>query len=167
MKNIKTINELFDDEDLKSQFEIPYLKGEMGDQAMKWQKVSKPVKEETPESLHRKVLFRYPILNYFHEQVSTLPGGTDVHCNFVSSTVPAKDGNRYYAQLVTSFNDSVYHVDVILRDVRDYADPRKWVRQSFQFNNIDDVYDMTKAFLSSCETLGIINPRQKYPLEAN
>jgi len=167
MKNIKKFNEIFDDEELKAEFEIPYLKGEMGEDAMRWKEVSKPSDEETPESLHRKVLFRFPILNHFHEEVISLSGGSNIHSNYVSSTIPASDGNLYYAQLTTGFNDDTYFVNVILRDVRDYHNMSKWVNKNFQFQSIDGVYDMTKQFLNSCQTLGIITPRQKYPLEAN
>lgn len=36
MRYLKRINELFDDEELKSQFEIPYLKGELVGGGSKW-----------------------------------------------------------------------------------------------------------------------------------
>lgn len=167
MKNIKRINELFDDEDLKSQFEIPYLKGEMGDEINKWKKVSKPQEGETPDSLHKKVTFRFPILNYFYEEVSVLPGGQNVHCNYISSTEPAPDGNKYYAQLVTSYDEGLYYINAILRDVNDYSDESKWIRHDYELKTIEDVYSFIKSFLDSCEILGLITPRQKNPIESN
>lgn len=167
MKNIKTINELFDDEGLKGEFEIPYLKGEMGDEIKNWKKVSKPQEMETPDSFHKKILFRFPILNYFHEETSILPGGQNVYCNYISSSETANDGNKYYAQLVTSHNDGIYYINIILRDVNDFGDQSKWVRYDYELEDIDDVYDLCESFIDSCEKLGIITPRQKNPIEAN
>lgn len=167
MDNIKKFNEMFDDEDLKSQFEIPFLKGEMGDEVKKWKKVSKPQEIETPDSLHKKIMFRFPILNYFNEEVSTLPEGQNVHCNYVTSSEPAKDGNKYYAQLVTSYNDGVYYINIILRDTNDYDDESKWLRYDYELQDINDIYDLGQSFLTSCEKLGIIKPSQKFPIDAN
>jgi hypothetical protein len=167
MMNIRKVNELFDDEDLKSRFEIPYIKGDLGDDVMKWKKASDPIVEETPETLHKKLLFRFPILGYFNEEKSTLPEGQDVYCNYISSSEPASDGNKYYAQLVTSFDNNIYYINVILRDIRDYENREKWVMKDLQFDNIDDVYEFIRAFLTSCENLGIITPRQKHSIESN
>lgn len=164
---LKKFNELFDDEELKSQFEIPYLKGEMGEKALKWKNVFKPQEEETPDSFHKKVLFRFPILNYFNEEVSTLPGGQNVHCNYITSSEPAKDGNKYYAQLVTSYDDGVYYINIILRDTNDYDDESKWLRYDYELQDINDIYDLGQSFLTSCEKLGIIKPSQKFPIDAN
>lgn len=167
MKNIKKFNEIFDDEELKAEFEIPYLKGEMGKKALSWQKVAEPLKDETPDSFHRKILFRFPILNYFNEEVAVLPQGQNVHCNYVSSTVPASDGNKYYAQIVSSYNEDRYYLDIILRDVMDYDNPERWDRHEFQFKDIDGVYEVAEEFINICSKLGIISPEQRNALEAN
>jgi hypothetical protein len=96
-----------------------------------------------------------------------LAGGENIHCNYVSSTLPAPDGNKYYAQLVTSYNDGIYYVNIILRDVRDFEDSSKWLRYDFQLKSIDEFYELCESFLTSCEKLNIITTKQKYPLEAN
>lgn len=172
--NIKRINELFDSEELKSdmrdEFEIPYLRGDLGKHAAtKWKKVSKPSDIETSESFHKKMMFKYPILSHFHEEVGKLPSGAKIHCNYATSTEPAPDGEYYYAQFVTTYDadDEVYYISIIMRNINDYNDDSKWVRLDYSYDTIDSAYGIGKAFLKSCNELGIIKPSQINPLDAN
>jgi hypothetical protein len=166
MGYLKKFNELFDSEDLKSEFEIPYLIGELPSGIGKWKKVSKPSLVETPDTFNKKIVFRYPILRHFNEDMFTLPDGSNVYCNYASGG-EAKDGNAYYAQITTSYNEGDYFIDVIMRGINDYDDMSKWFRQDFTFDNMDSVYVVVEAFLKSCADLNIISPRQKNALDAN
>lgn len=167
--NIRKLNELFDTEELKADNEIPYLSGEIGgDEVLGWKDFSKPHGEETPDTLHKKMLFRFPILNHFNTEVTQLEGGSNAHCSYRTSVEPI-DGKTYYGQVCTSYDveQNVYHINVILRNVNDYNNPEKWITHTMAFDNIEDVYALTEAFLTSCSKLDIIQPRQKYSLQAN
>ena len=166
--DIKRLYEFFDDEDLKNQFEIPHIQGVMDDEIRKWKPFSKPVENEDSNSFYKKILFRYPVLKYFHEDIKSISDNNNVYCFYATSKEPVNN-NIYYAQLVISFNpgDKQYYVNIVLRDINDYDDQSKWKRYDLILGEIEKVYGLINSFLDSCITLNIISPQNKMTLDSN
>jgi hypothetical protein len=80
MRKIKTILEFFDTDDFKSQYEIPYLKGEMP------KVISKFKNYEASEDIRFLDVMRYqfPVLNNFNYKVVE-KGENKIHLLFVLS----------------------------------------------------------------------------------
>ena len=78
MRKIKRLVEFFDDEDFRSQYEIPYLKGEMPEV------ISKFKNYDSSEDVRflDAVRFQFPALNLFHYK-DTKKGEFTIHGNCI------------------------------------------------------------------------------------
>lgn len=165
---IKRIQEFFDNDDLKSQFEIPHMKGEMNDEINKWSTFSKPVGEETPKTFLNKIIFKYPVFKTFQSDTKVTDDGVEIFCFYNFSQEPC-DGNEYYVQLVISYDvvEKDYFVNIVMRNINDYDDQSKWNRYDLNIKDIDKVYGLIESFLTSCIKLNVISPEQKSSLLSN
>lgn len=167
--SIKRIYEFFDDDDLRSQFEIPHLRGEMGDEVNTWKTFSKPVGDETPTTFFNKIVFKYPVLKSFYQDVKKTEDGVDIFCFYDFSQEECENGNQYYVQLVISYDviDKNYFINIVLRNIDDYEDESKWKRYDVNTKDITMVYGLVESFMNSCIKLKIITPEQKSSLISN
>ena len=166
---LKKINEFFDSEDLKNQYEIPYLKGEMGDEISKFQKI--PFNQsgvETTESFFEKVILEYPILAKFKNKV--IKSGDDKMIGmFGTSYEPAViQGHKlnFYAQLGIYFADGFYGVNIILRDLNDTTQ-KNWEVKNYEVKDIKETYRIIDSFMIACDKLNIIKSEYKYSIRRN
>ena len=169
---LKKINEFFDTEDLKNQYEIPYLKGEMGDEISKFKKI--PFNQsgvETTESFFEKVILEYPILAKFQNKV--INAGDDKMCKmigmFATSYEPAViQGHKlnFYAQLGIYFTDGFYGVHIILRDLNDLKQDN-WEVKTYEVKDIKETYRIIDSFIIACGRLNIIKPEDKFSIRRN
>ena len=151
---IKKFNEMFDDEDLKNKFEIPYLQGEFtpGNPNLKsYSKVSDKVTEQTEL---KKISFKFPILNLFHK-VNRKIKDVNVYSFYATSLTPV-DGDDYYAQLAFAYKDGEYHLNSLFRLLEEYDNSENWMTHDFIFNNIEESYEVVDSFLKACVGLNII-----------
>jgi hypothetical protein len=167
--SIKRMNEFFDDDDLKSQFEIPHLKGEMGDEINKWSHFSKPTGDETPTTFFNKIVFKFPVLKSFHSEVKRTDDNVEIFCFYDYSQEVCEDGNEYYVQLVISYDvvEKDYFINIVMRNKDDFEDQSKWNRYDLNIKDINKAYGLVESFLTSCVKLNIINPLQKSSLMSN
>lgn len=160
-KILSRINELFDSEELKSQFEVPYLKGEIPNLIKKWKNV------DIEEDMSKKILFKYPILDYFMKRVVKSESGNKADIKvFCAEGDLASDKNRYYGQIAFSVDSDVYFVNIIFKDVNE-NNQLNWVNKTFNYDSIDDVYNIVSIFLDNCIELNIIKPKNKLSLSSN
>lgn len=161
--------EFFDDDDLRSQFEIPHLKGEMAGDVSKWKTFSKPIGDETPTTFFNKMVFKYPILKDFQSEVKRTDDGVEIFCFYDFSQEECDNGNKYYVQLVISYDvvDKNYFINIVLRNVNDYEDQSKWKRYDVNTKDITMVYGLVESFMNSCIKLNVITPEQKSSLISN
>jgi hypothetical protein len=157
MKFIKKFNENFDDENIKDlvkndpDLELPYLKGELGEETKNWLKLKI---DGDLKRMYQKLTFRFPILLRFETE-----SDDDVISNFALS----KD-HKYYGQLSYATAGGSYYVYIIFRD----AESDNFViKENFKFNNIDEVYDKVNNFLDMCVHYKIISKKQKFVPEDN
>jgi hypothetical protein len=161
MKRIKRISELFDNEDIKSELEIPFLKGDLGKDVLnKWNKYD--LDENSFGSLMRKLVFKFPTLSRFNENILFI--GESPIVSFFATSIKPIDEVDYYVQISLSMNEGKYYVNVILRELLD-LEMTNWNIRNFTFNNIDDVYDIVNAFLKSSKHLNVIENIGRNSLE--
>ena len=150
---IKRFNEEagFDDEDLRSRFEIPNLMGEFD---KKLSTYSKPVLKENTSTFVKNVLYRYPVLERFHENIQKID--LIEAYNLYATSLEPKEGMMFYAQLSLAFNNGDYHCLAILRELEDFDDEDKWYKTDVILDSIDDAFVFVDAFLKSCKDLNIV-----------
>jgi hypothetical protein len=167
--SIKRVYEFFDDEDLRSQFEIPHLKGEMADEICDWETFSKPLDSETPVSFFNKILFKFPILKSFHSEVKKTDDNVEIFCFYDYSEEECENGNEYYVQLVISYDitSNEYFINIVLRNKDDFDNQDKWKRYDVNTKDVNMSYGLVESFLSSCVKLNVISPLQKSSLLSN
>ena len=150
---IKRFNEEagFDDEDLRSRFEIPNLMGEFD---KKLSTYSKPVLKENTATFVKNVLYRYPVLERFHENIQKID--LIEAYNLYATSLEPKEGMMFYAQLSLAFNNGDYHCLAILRGLEDFDDEDKWYKTDVILDSIDESFVFVDAFLKACKDLNIV-----------
>jgi hypothetical protein len=152
---IKKFNEIvgFDDEETRDRLEIPYLRGELepSSSSMTTYPSSKKLSTDTEV---RKIVYRQRILDRFRVDIKRIEGSKLISF-FATSKYPV-NGDEFYAQLSFAFHDGQYYVGTILRD-RFEENETEWVKHTFFFDNIDDVFKVVDSFIKTCEKLGIVD----------
>ena len=153
-------NEMFDTEELKSKFEMPYLKGEMGKLISNFTKFDHGDKGEL-DTFIKKILFRYPVLDKFHkESVNGCP------VFFATSKTPAYDGNEHYAQIALAFENDEYTLAIIMRRLDDLNE-ENWYMKLYGFPTIEKSYDLFDIFINACKKLNILDDNDKFDVMSN
>lgn len=157
MNYLKKFNEEvgFDDEEMRDRLEIPNLKGELEPNSPNMAKYSAPIIDLNTESELRKILFNYPILENFLQDQKYIDGSSLI--SFYATSKFPVDNFEFYTQLSFAFHDGQYYVGTILRDILDFNRESEWVKYSFSFDKIEDVYEIVSAFLECCEKLGVVS----------
>lgn len=153
---IKKFNEMFDDEELKNKFEIPYLQGEFTPGNPSLKPYSKRTDKITEQTELKKINFKFPILNDFHK-VTRKIGDINVYSFYATSLEPV-DGDDYYAQLAFAYTNERYHINSLFRLLEEYESPENWMVHDFIFDNIEESYDVIREFLKACVSVNVIRP---------
>lgn len=153
---IKRFNEIvgFDDEETRDRLEIPNMRGEFDLSSPTMKTIFLPSDKINTQTEVKKILFRYPILEGFHEDKKRIEGS--ILSSFYATSKSPVDGNDFYAQLSFAYHQGGYYIGTILR-AREDMNEDNWVTHSFTFDNIDDVYKIVNAFLKACHKLGIVD----------
>ena len=166
---LKKINEFFDSEDWKDKYEIPYLKGEMGDEISKFKKLPfNKIGTETTELFFENIILEYPILGKFQNKVINLDGDKMIGM-FATSYKPIEEqGHKlnFYAQLGIYFVDGFYGLHIILRDLNDMRQ-ENWEVKTYEVEDIKEAYQIIDSFMMACDKLNIIKPDDKFSIRRN
>ena len=166
---LKKINEFFDTEDWKDKYEIPYLKGEMGDEISKFKKLPfNKIGTETTELFFENVILEYPILGKFHNKVINI-GDDKMIGMFATSYKPIEEqGHKlnFYVQLGIYFADGFYGLNIILRDLNDMRQ-ENWEVKTYEVEDIKEAYQIIDSFMMACDKLNIIKPEDKFSIKRN
>jgi hypothetical protein len=153
-------NEMFDTEELKSKFEMPYLKGEMGKLISKFSKFASEYKDELDVFLH-KILFRYPVISKFHQQeVNGVP------VFFATSKTEAEDRHEHYAQIAMTYENNEYTVVVIMRRLEDLNE-KNWFVKTYGFPTIEESYHFFDMFIGACKKFNIVEDSDTFDVMSN
>jgi len=162
MKNLKKFYEFFDDENLRVEYEMPYLKGEMPDVI---RKDFKMFDNENPlKQFIGFALYKFPVLNAFHVREYE-KGSTKISMFYASSLKPV-NGKDWMSQLTLSFYKEQYHIVTIIREVND-NNPNNWKTESHQFDKIRDSYECIKKFLEDAEKLNVFKYEHNFNISSN
>jgi len=160
MKKIKRLLEFFDDEDFKSQYEIPYLKGEMPEV------ISKFKNYDSTEDIRFLDVIRYqfPVLNHLNYKVVE-KGEHKIHLLFATS-LKRVNGDDYYASITFAFYKKQYNVVTIFRKLKD-GDKSKWDVKDHKFDDIQSTFPVIEDFIKRCEDFNIIIPDLNFNIQSN
>jgi len=160
MRKIKTILEFFDTDDFKSQYEIPYLKGEMP------KVISKFKNYEASEDIRFLDVMRYqfPVLNNFNYKVVE-KGENKIHLLFATS-LKHVNGDDYYASITFAFHKQKYTVITIFRKLKSH-DKSKWDVKEHKFDDIQSTFTIVEDFIKRCEDFNIIEHEDNFNLQSN
>jgi hypothetical protein len=160
MKKIKRLLEFFDTDDFKSQYEIPYLKGEMPEV------ISKFKNYETGEDIRFLDVMRYqfPVLNNFNYKIVE-KGEHKIHMLFATS-LKRVNGDDYYASITFTFHKQKYTVVTIFRKLKS-QDKSKWDVKEHKFDDIQSTFSIVEDFIKRCEDFNIIEPEDNFNLQSN
>ena len=160
MKKIKTILEFFDTDDFKSQYEIPYLKGEMP------KVISKFKNYDSSEDIRFLDVMRYqfPVLNNFNYKLVE-KGEHKIHLLFATS-LKHVNGDDYYASITFAFHKKQFHVITIFRKLKS-EDKSKWDVKEHKFDDIHSTFPVVEDFIKRCEDFNIIIPDLNFNIQSN
>jgi hypothetical protein len=155
---IKKFNEEvgFDSEELRDRLEIPNLRGELDPDSPTMKPYSMPLggKMNTRTELN-KVIYKFPILDEFHKNNQIIEG-SDLISLYATSKTPVK-GNDFYCQLSFALHNDKYFVGTVLRERENVEDESSWVVNNFEFESLDETYDIVSAFIKACGMLGVLD----------
>jgi hypothetical protein len=156
MRSLKRFNEIvgFDDEETRDRLEIPNLRGELDPGSPSMKQFSKPVGEDDTMTELKKIFFKFPILAEFHTNKQIIE---DV--DLISLYATSKDdfNGDFYCQMSFAVKDSEYHIGTIFRERENSENEEDWVINNFNLDDMQDVFEVTKAFVEVCQKLGIFD----------
>lgn len=161
---MKKFFEFFDDEDLKSKFEIPYLKGEMGEEVSKNFKNLTIANDKNTRLFADQVLIEYPILEKFNSKIFN--HSDEEFVAFYASSYKPVQGINFYAQLGLSYIENTYVISIILKDLEE-DDQNRWEISDYEVTDIKEVYPIIDSFMKACEVLNIVKSKDKFSISRN
>ena len=160
MRKIKRLVEFFDDEDFRSQYEIPYLKGEMPEVISKFKNYDSSEDVRFLDALR----FQFPALNLFHYN-DLNKGEFIMHFLYATSMTPV-DGVDYYASLTITHLKNEYVVVTLFRKLKE-TDKKKFDAKEHRFKDIHSAYPVIENFIKKCEDLNIVERKDNFNLQSN
>jgi len=156
MRSLKRFNEIvgFDDEETRDRLEIPNLRGELDPGSPSMKQFSKPLSKDDTMSELKKIIFKFPILEEFHTNKQIIE---DVDLISLYATSKNDEKGDFYCQMSFAVKDSEYHIGTIFRERENSENEEDWVINNFNLDDMQDVFDVTKAFVEVCQKLGIFD----------
>ena len=155
----------FDDEEMKSQYEIPNLMGEFEIDSPTLRPFYTHSDKINTESELKKILYRFPILTRFRRDDKRFEGSL-LTSFYATSKEPIDDG-EFYAQLSFAYHDEQYYIGTVLRNIEDHENEDEWVRHTFFFDTLDETFKVAEAFVHVCKRLNIIDSSDLLPFTPN
>ena len=139
---IKKFNEEigFDDEETRDRLEIPNLKGDLELNSPDMKTFYYPSDKVNTNTELKKIIFRYPILDRFLTD-SKIIEGSRLESFYATSKIPV---------------DGKYYIGTVLKEL-DELDDKNWVQHNLFSDKIEDVFEMTNAFIKACQLLGVLD----------
>lgn len=153
MKYIKRINEWFDSEEMKSNFEKEYLKGELGDEIInKW----------TIKKLNDPFIYELYMNCPFIHNLKINKSGRFLHIGY-SGDDTDKNSFYYFVAEIVDFDD-VYQLKVISRDI---TNDKKVIDESFIKGNLkkEDLFKLMNGRVKTELNKFLSHVKSKYDVE--
>ena len=156
----------FDDEEMKSQYEIPNLMGEFEIDSPTLRPFYTHSDKINTESELKKLLYRFPIIEIFRRDDKRFEGSL-LTSFYATSKEPLEDDAEFYAQLSFAYHDEQYYIGTVLRNIEDHENEDEWVRHTFLFDTLDETFKVAEAFVHVCKRLNIIDSSDLLPFTPN
>lgn len=156
----------FDDEEMKSQYEIPNLMGEFEIDSPTLRPFYTHSDKINTESELKKLLYRFPIIEIFRRDDKRFEGSL-LTSFYATSKEPLEDDAEFYAQLSFAYHDEQYYIGTVLRNIEDHENEDEWVRHTFFFDTLDETFKVAEAFVHVCKRLNIIDSSDLLPFTPN
>ena len=156
----------FDDEEMKSQYEIPNLMGEFEIDSPTLRPFYTHSDKINTESELKKLLYRFPIIEIFRRDDKRFEGSL-LTSFYATSKEPLEDDAEFYAQLSFAYHDEQYYIGTVLRNIEDHENEDEWVRHTFFFDTLDETFKVAEAFVHVCKRLNIIDSSDLLPFTSN
>ena len=156
----------FDDEEMKSQYEIPNLMGEFEIDSPTLRPFYTHSDKINTESELKKLLYRFPIIEIFRRDDKRFEGSL-LTSFYATSKEPLEDDAEFYAQLSFAYHDEQYYIGTVLRNIEDHDNEDEWVRHTFFFDTLDETFKVAEAFVHVCKRLNIIDSSDLLPFTSN
>ena len=156
----------FDDEEMKSQYEIPNLMGEFEIDSPTLRPFYTHSDKINTESELKKLLYRFPIIEIFRRDDKRFEGSL-LTSFYATSKEPLEDDAEFYAQLSFAYHDEQYYIGTVLRNIEDHDNEDEWVRHTFFFDTLDETFKVAEAFVHVCKRLNIIDSSDLLPFTPN
>ena len=108
----------FDDEEMKSQYEIPNLMGEFEIDSPTLRPFYTHSDKINTESELKKLLYRFPIIEIFRRDDKRFEGSL-LTSFYATSKEPLEDDAEFYAQLSFAYHDEQYYIGTVLRNIEE------------------------------------------------
>ena len=156
----------FDDEEMKSQYEIPNLMGEFEIDSPTLRPFYTHSDKINTESELKKLFYRFPIIEIFRRDDKRFEGSL-LTSFYATSKEPLEDDAEFYAQLSFAYHDEQYYIGTVLRNIEDHENEDEWVRHTFFFDTLDETFKVAEAFVHVCKRLNIIDSSDLLPFTPN
>ena len=155
----------FDDEEMKSQYEIPNLMGEFEIDSPTLRPFYRHSNKINTESELKKLIYRFPIIERFKKDYKRFEGS--LLTSFYATSKEPIDDAEFYAQLSFAYHDEQYYIGTVLRNIEDHENEDEWVRHTFFFDTLDETFKIAEAFVKVCKKLNIIDSGDLLPFIPN
>jgi len=146
---IRKFNELFDSEELRSKFEIPYLSDRKG-----FTKSFDKTMLDPTMTYVNAVLSEYPILESSFK-IGAVDNKFGKAVFIFSESKKPVDGENFYVQLsLQSFDNNDYIGGII---VADKSNPENQEDRFYEFDSFKESLKVVKLFLEVCEKFNVID----------
>lgn len=153
----KFIKELFDSDNLRSKFEIPYLT----DKEEFAKSFSKKIKMENDipgGEFFWKLSFEFPELEELDQHVIE---DTVLAFSTISKT-PHSDGRSYYCQIgLWISKERYFNINIIIKDVVE-INHKMWFIKDYSFMKVEESYEVVKWFLETAKKVNCNISDYKY-----
>lgn len=151
----------FDDDELKSQYEIPNLIGEFEPGSSTLRPFYTHSDKIDTKSELKNIFYKFPILTMFRRDDKRFEGS--LLSSFYATSKQPVDDAEFYAQLSFAYHDEQYYIGTVLRNIEDHDNEDEWVRHTFTFDNIDEALKVAESFVQICKRLNIIDSSDLLP----
>lgn len=155
MKYIKTINEMFDDAELKSRFELSYIDGSLKKSLSEWEPINLSGIESGTRSFLKKITFNHPVILDF----LVIDDYEDDGVNFITLGI---DNGEVGTNLKIGYSpeNGEYYVFYIITNLADHQ--RDYINKMRKFSSVKGALEMVSNYLNICIDYDLVSSDDKW-----
>lgn len=157
-KNVKKINEIFDDFNVKSMNELEYLVKGKENFLKDFKKIEHLYDENTLKFFNR-LITDFPVLKLFNLDEYK---NNDINALvFFATSFKPIDDRDHYGNLFIYYNNNKYNMASVFRELKNIEDKTKWITSEKVSENYEDARKYVNNFLDMCVYYNIISEEMR------